>query len=264
MRVVDLDRDMRDVIPTSTSRDSDHLFERMTRRTLALSGGGPGRRVLDVASGLGQDARALARLGTFAVAAEPSARMSDLARMLDAESGGPAPRHARAWSDTLPFADASFDAVFCKGAIDHFDAPAAAIAEMARVTRRDGRVVLAIANFDSLSCRLSRGLDALREVAMGRTLPRGRRHYDVPHDHFTRYELPLMREQAGAHLELDVVEGLSLGWGLAAWSRALARLPERVARGALDAVAQLAVRCPSLADVVVLAGRPRRSPATSA
>ena len=58
MRVVDLDRDMRDVIPTGTSRDSEYLFDRMTFRTLDLAAAGPGRTVLDVASGLGQDARA--------------------------------------------------------------------------------------------------------------------------------------------------------------------------------------------------------------
>ena len=49
----------------------------------------------------------------------------------------------------MPFASGSFDAVICKGAIDHFDRPGVALAEMARVTRRDGRVVLAIANFES-------------------------------------------------------------------------------------------------------------------
>ena len=37
MRVVDLDRDMRDVIPTGTTRDSEYLFERMTARTLELA-----------------------------------------------------------------------------------------------------------------------------------------------------------------------------------------------------------------------------------
>ena len=71
MRVVDLDRDMRDVIPTGTSPDSEFLFARMTDRTLDLAAGAPGRRVLDVASGIGQDARALAERGALSVAAEP-------------------------------------------------------------------------------------------------------------------------------------------------------------------------------------------------
>ena len=48
--------------------------------------------------------------------------------------------------------------------MDHFDDPESAIAEMARVTKRDGRVVLAIANFDSLACRMSRAIDRIREA----------------------------------------------------------------------------------------------------
>lgn len=256
MRVVDLDRDMRDVIPTGSSLDTDFLFKEMTDRTLDLASR-DGGRVLDVASGLGQDARALADRTAIAVAAEPSARMSALARMVDAASEGPGPTHVRGWADALPFATGTFDAVFCKGAIDHFDAPERAIAEMARVTKPNGRVVLAIANFDSLSCRVSRASDALREDWLGWKPPRGRRHYDVPHDHFTRYELGLMREQAEQSLELEVVKGISLAWGLRSWARLLGRLPRSVAQAGLVAFDRVAGTWPSLADVVVLAGRPR-------
>jgi SAM-dependent methyltransferase len=264
MRVVDLDRDMRDVIPTGTTRDSEFLFERMTSRTLAHAGAAPGRRILDVASGFGQDARALVARGARVAAAEPSARMSALARMQDAAHPRHQPLHLRAWADALPFADASFDAVICKGAIDHFDAPTAAIAEMARVTRPEGCVVLAIANFDSLSCRVARAVDSVREGLLGGALPRGRRHYDVPHDHFTRYELPLMREQAEAHLRVSVVEGVSLGWGIARLSRLIERLPAAAAQAALASLDRLARAWPGLADVVVLAGAPRRSSRSSA
>ena len=229
MRVVDLDRDMRDVVPTGSTRDSEFLFARMTERTLRLAGAGPGRRVLDVA------------------------------RLLAAEAAGPRPAWVRGWSDALPFASGSFDAVICKGAIDHFDRPALALAEMARVTRRDGRVVLAIANFESFACRAARGLDHARERWLSRELRRGRRHYDVPHDHFTRYELSLMREQASQELELELVEGISLAWGVPGWSRALARLPAPLAQLALAGLDGLARRLPALADVVLLAGRPRRA-----
>ena len=147
--------------------------------------------------------------------------------------------------------------MICKGALDHFDAPDVAIAEMARVTRVGGSVVLAIANFDSLSCRAARALDACREGALGRVRPRGRRPYDVPHDHFTRYELPLMLRHASEHLALEIVEGISLCWGLPAWSRALGRLPETLGQRALAGLDRLARRWPTLSDVVLLAGTPR-------
>ena len=263
MRVVDLDRDMRDVVPTGATRDSEFLFARMTERTLRLAAAGPGQRILDVASGFGQDARALAAERSFVVGAEPSARMSGLARLLAAEASGPLPVWVRSWSDALPFASGSFDAVICKGAIDHFDRPAVALAEMARVTRRDGRVVLAIANFESFACRAARGLDHIRERWLGRELRRGRRHYDVPHDHFTRYELGLMREQASHELELELVEGISLAWGVPGWSRCLSRLPAPLAQGVLAGLDRLARRLPALADVVLLAGRPRRARAAA-
>jgi SAM-dependent methyltransferase len=259
VRVVDLDRDMRDVIPTGATRESEFLFARMTERTLRAARAGPGQRVLDVAAGLGQDAAALAARGAFAVAAEPSARMTALAKLVVGSPPGAPPARVRAWSDALPFRSASFDAVICKGSLDHFDRPCAALAEMARVAKPAGRVVLAIANFESAACRVARGLDALREGWLGHELPRGRRHYDVPHDHFTRYELQLMREQARESLDLELVEGVSLAWGFPGWSRALRRLPAPAARAALQALDALARRCPSLADVVILAGRPRKA-----
>jgi SAM-dependent methyltransferase len=257
MRVVDLDRDMRDVIPTGTTRDSEYLFERMTLRTLDLARPGPGRRVLDVASGFGQDAVAMAARGAWAVGAEPSSRMTALAAMQSEKVDGPLPCWVQAWSDPLPFADDSFDGVICKGAIDHFDRPSSAIAEMARVTKPDGRVVLAIANFDSLSCRVARSSDQVQERWLGREVRRGRRHYDVPSDHFTRYEVDLMCEQVGAFVELEVVEGISMAWGLPVWTRSVGKLPESVAQVALEGLDWIARRLPKFSDVVVLAGRPR-------
>jgi len=254
MRVVDLDRDMNDVIPTGATRDSQFLFDRMTDVALELLDARSGRRLLDVASGFGQDALELSRRGAEVVALEPSARMTNWARASVAKD---APSWVRGWSDALPFAAECFDGVVCKGAIDHFDRPGEAIAEMARVTRSTGRVVLAIANFDSLACRLARAGD--RWAERRRPPRRGRRHYDVPTDHFTRYDLALMREQASRSLELEIVHGISLGWGVPLWARAVERLPSRLARGALQALDAVARGAPAWADVVVLAGRPRRS-----
>jgi len=263
MRVVDLDRDMSDVIPTGTTRDSEYLFERMTRGTLERTGPAAGRRILDVASGFGQDARALRARGAQVVGAEPSQVMTAWARLRSSEAPGPLPHWVRSWSDALPFADGSFDACLCKGALDHFDRPELAIREMARVTRPQGVVVLAIANFESLSCRVARLADDLREGVLARPVRRVRRHYDVPADHFTRYELGLMREQAGRYLALQEVEGVSLGWGLPAWTRGIQALPPAAASLALRGVDWLARRLPGLADVVILSGHPRPEAAAS-
>ena len=263
MRVVDLDRDMSDVIPTGMTPDSEFLFARMTDLTLECTQAGEGDRVLDVASGVGQDSIALSARGARVVGAEPSSRMTGMAQLFAAEKTGPMPDWVRGWSDRLPFATGAFDASLCKGAMDHFDAPELAIAEMARVTREDGRVVLAIANFESLACRVARALDDLRENVLGWPPVRSRRGYDAPSDHFTRYEPELIREQAEASLVLDRFEGVSLGWGMPGWSKLTARLPGPIARFAVAALDRVARQWPALADVIVVVGRPRRSESTS-
>ena len=77
-------------------------------------------------------------------------------------------------------------------------------------------------------------------------------------------EVDLMREQASSVLHLDVVEGVSLAWGLPGWSQLTARLPEPVTRSVLQTFDWLARRAPTWADVVLIAGRPRRLATTSA
>jgi SAM-dependent methyltransferase len=264
MRVVDLDRDMSDVIPTGMTLDSDYLFARMTESTIASARPAAGKRVLDVASGVGQDSLELARRGATVIGAEPSGRMTGMAQMFAADKPGPMPSWVRGWSDCLPFATGTFDGAICKGALDHFDRPELAIAEMARVTSSEGRVVLAIANFESLACRVGRAVDGVRQNLFGWPPLRERRGYDAPSDHFTRYEVDLMREQAERYLHLESVEGISIGWGMPGWSRLVDSLPRSVGTLALQGLDWLARRFPELADVVVLVGRPRRSASTSA
>ncbi len=264
MRVVDLDRDMSDVIPTGMSRDSEYLFDRMTQATIDAALPGPGRRILDVASGVGQDTIAMAVRGAQAMGAEPSKRMIGMAKLFAEDKKIPMPDWVQCWSDRLPFATGSFDACICKGAMDHFDRPEEAIAEMARVTSTSGRVVLAIANFESLACRVGRAVDDFRQDILGMDPIRERRGYDGPSDHFTRYEVDLIREQASRHLVIEEFKGLSMAWGLPGWADFLELLPKGAARvcvQGLDACARLA---PVLSDVILLVGRPRRSDSTSA
>jgi len=254
MRLLDLERDMSDVIPSASSRDSEYLFERMTQATLDALQARPGARVLDAAGGLGQDSRALGTRGALAVCAEPSGRMAALGRILDGRAGSGL-LWVRAWSESLPFADASFDAAFCKGALDHFDDPARCLAELARVVRPGGRVVLAVANFASLGCRVQRALDRLAH-ATGRG-PRGRRTHHVPSDHFTRYDPGLLRAQLERCLVVEQWLGISLLWGVRPWVGLLGRLGADGASRLLALADRLARALPELADVLVVAGRPR-------
>lgn len=257
VRVVDLDRDHSSVFPVGMDPDSEFLYDRMREVTYDALRTGPGDRVVDSAAGLGHDAQNLAERGIRVINVEPSKSMGELALLVAERQhwkdwGGQVTR-ARAWSEALPLRARSLDGAFCKGSIDHFDDPERAIAEMARVTRPDGRVVVAVANFESLGCRLLHWRDRLR----GERSVVARKHYHVPSDHFTRFDLPLIREQFSRHVEIEELTGVCTLWGVPSWALLLKRVPPGLARWLLRAADGLARLRPAWADIVVLAGRPR-------
>jgi len=262
MRLVDLDRDFSAMFPPGGQRDSEYLYARMAEVTYRALRASAGARVLDTAAGLGADSRARAAQGIYTVNAEPSRVMAGLAKMVADERGwkdkGDLVARVRSWAEALPFANGAFHASFCKGSLDHFDDPCSCIREMARVTRSDGRVVLAVANMDSLGCRISRWLDRYGE--RGRLRSPGRRHYDAPADHLTRYQARLLRDHAARHIHIEEWTGVSLLWGTRGWSHLLRILPAPVAQLLLRASDRIARRFPSLADLIVVAGPPKSQP----
>jgi SAM-dependent methyltransferase len=112
--------------------DLDLLFE-----GLALD---PGHRVLDVATGGGHTAGALAGRCGRVVASDLTPSMLREARALAAERGAGNVVFTAADAEALPFRDASFDRVTCRIAPHHFPDVRTALAEMARVTRPGGRI----------------------------------------------------------------------------------------------------------------------------
>jgi hypothetical protein len=68
----------------------------------------------------------------------------------------------------------------------------------------------------------------------------------------------LLRAHCERALSLDSVTGLSLGWGLPAWTRLVQWLPAPLASALLRLGDSLARLAPALADVHVIVGRPRR------
>jgi SAM-dependent methyltransferase len=102
-----------------------------------------GVNVLDVATGGGHVARRLREAGATVVTVDPAPGMQ-------ADTTAPA--------EDLPFADASFDAVACRLAAHHFADAAAAVREMARVSR--GPVVICDNTFVS---ETSEEADRLRD-----------------------------------------------------------------------------------------------------
>jgi ubiquinone/menaquinone biosynthesis C-methylase UbiE len=114
--------------------------DRIKRRLLAVD---TGDVVLDVACGPGNTTRTLvAEVGPdgLAVGVDSSATMLAQA-VRDSPAGSPV-GYVRADAIDLPFADSTFDAVSCYGALYLMDDPAAALVEMIRVLAPGGRIAI--------------------------------------------------------------------------------------------------------------------------
>jgi demethylmenaquinone methyltransferase/2-methoxy-6-polyprenyl-1,4-benzoquinol methylase len=105
-------------------------------------GAGPGQRVLDVATGTGLVAFALARRGAQVVGLDQSPDMLAGARARQARLG-PLPgsvEFVSGQAEQLPFADATFDALTFTYLLRYVDDPLATLAELARVVKPGGRI----------------------------------------------------------------------------------------------------------------------------
>ena len=97
----------------------------------------PGERLLDLAAGTGTSTEPFTDAGVLAVPCDFSLGMLEVGRRRRADlpfTAGDATR--------LPFADAAFDAVTISFGLRNVGDPAAALAEMRRVTRPGGRLVV--------------------------------------------------------------------------------------------------------------------------
>jgi ubiquinone/menaquinone biosynthesis C-methylase UbiE len=97
-------------------------------------------RILEVGTGEGQVARAIvAENGAKVVGVDPTVN-----QIAEAARRGAGPTYVRSGAESLPFPDASFDAVVCCLVFEHIDDVDGALFEVSRVLRPGGRFVFCL------------------------------------------------------------------------------------------------------------------------
>ncbi len=135
---------------------------------------GDAERVLDAGCGTGRFTLPLARQGIQVVALDASREMLDVARRKATEAGvAQQVEFVLGDVENLDYGDGTFDGAVSMAVLRHFPSPARGIAELARVTRPGGVLVL-----DYLNRSVFRFYEPLRGLLV--------RNPNVPNSHFFR------------------------------------------------------------------------------
>ena len=254
----DLDWDDGHVVPPVIYPDLAFLFKQLGTIALREVQVSPGDQVLDVGCGRATDAVELDRTSGRCIGVEPSQTMVTYAKCYIRENSSGV-NLVRGLGEHLPLKNGSLDKIVCKGALDHFPHPQVAIQEMARVLRDDGKAVIAVANLESLSCRLGRTFFVRMRKALRRKQSIYEKIWETPIDHTYRFDYKSIGELVSPYLEVDRCVGVSLLFASPWWGMVLSKMPRQVSSTILVILDKLARRLPSLSDVVVVRGSPRRS-----
>ena len=245
-----------DIPPGPYPPDSEFVFARAPQLITDKATQGTGERVLDVGCGFGGQMALLRERGWETWGLDASMALTRYCRQRFAcDARAPL---VCAVAEALPFRSRSFDRIVCQGSLDHFARPQTFLEEVARVLKPDGLVVIAISNFDSLSCRLGQALFRAKE-RFGVPVYHGRLYWGTPANHTFRGTYGVLRRLGEPYLELVECRGVSLLWLFHRWTWLMSRLPRRAAWWTLTALDRVAYRTPAMADLLVSVWRPRRS-----
>jgi len=132
-----------DLLNDVLSFGQDRTWRRFVAATVAAR---PGERVLDLAAGTGTSSRTFTRSGASCVACDFSTGMLRVGARRDggqpARPGAGPVRFVAGDALRLPFGDGRFDAVTISFGLRNVADPDAALAELRRVTRPGGRLVI--------------------------------------------------------------------------------------------------------------------------
>jgi demethylmenaquinone methyltransferase/2-methoxy-6-polyprenyl-1,4-benzoquinol methylase len=194
--------DRYDLMNDALSLGQDRYWRRLVARAV---GARPGDLVLDLAAGTGTSSRTFTRGGARCVACDFSLGML----RVGARERSQLVRFVAGDALDLPFADGAFDAVTISFGLRNVADPGAALAELLRVTRPGGRLV--VCEFSHLR---PPALNALYEQYLARVLPTVARRLSAnaeAYDYLAESikDWPAQRELA------DLIA--AAGWGGARW-----------------------------------------------
>jgi ubiquinone/menaquinone biosynthesis C-methylase UbiE len=133
----------------------------------------PHETIIDLACGPGTVVAAFAPFVQRAVGVDATEAMLDEARRIAREKKIENVEFRAASAYALPFPDASFDIVTCRFAFHHLQEPARALAEMLRVCRGGGRIVLCdgVAPVDMVNAEAFNAMERFRDASTASFLP---------------------------------------------------------------------------------------------
>ena len=218
--------------------------------------GGPGARyarLLDVGCGLGLQAAKTWRRGWEAHAMDASESMLRLGQYQSHTVHKHIPV-IRGIAESLPYRDCTFDLVMCQGAMDHFADADKFFAEATRVLKPGGRLVIALANYESFSCRIGHTFHKLVE-RIGINTPANFRFWEIPDDHTFRGSYRFLKKLGRGRLRLVKMHGASMFLFLPPWRGLLEVLSFGASRATFRVVDRIAYRLPVAADVIIAVWR---------
>jgi ubiquinone/menaquinone biosynthesis C-methylase UbiE len=192
-----LDQFTRQAVPFSTAPGIKD--ERALELLVEASGAGPDDTVLDVACGPGLVVAAFARVVRHATGIDVTPAM--LARARELTAGLTNVTLEQGDVTSLPWADGTFSIVVSRFAFHHFPDPGAVLAEMRRVCRSDGHVVVCdlTASDDPAKAAAFHRIEMLRDPSHVRALTMRELHElfaaaGLPVPAESRYTLPFELE----------------------------------------------------------------------